>query len=232
MNIIDVMKNKLKLKSIDGTILGIFGGIAVSLGGLGSAIVCAELNSVNIGLSKFIGAVIFPVGIVMIMCMRFELFTSNVLTVSCIDKEHKISNVGIFLSKIWTANFIGAIIVAYVSVKCGVLSDNAIDYVNGIAQTKSQMNIVPMFIKAIFCNILVCIATTMGIKRNPLFAWIPVGLFVVCGFEHSIANMFYFMCNVFSSTISVYGIFVNLSVVTLGNIVGGVIVSKLFRYLE
>lgn len=234
MNIIEVMKNKLRLESIDGAILGVFGGMAVSLGGLGSAIICAEVALMSSGFAKFLGAVIFPVGIVMIMCMRFELFTSNVLTVSCVSEEFKITDICTFLTTIWLANLIGAIIVACLSTKFGVLSSQAIAYINNISQHKMQMSVYAMFTKAVFCNILVCIATVMGVKRNPLFAWIPVGLFVICGFEHSIANMFYFACHVISDflTVNVYELVTNLIVVTVGNIVGGIIVSKLLKYVE
>lgn len=65
-----------------------------------------------------------------------------------------------------------------------------------IATTKCNLSIQEMFFRAILCNILVCVAVmmaatskTVGGKIIGLF--LPIMVFVICGFEHSVANMSY-----------------------------------------
>ena len=101
------------------------------------------------------------------------------------------------------------------------------------------------FIKGILCNFLVCIAVWISFAAKEVVSKIvglffPIMMFVLCGFEHSIANMYYISSGLFAKTNATYvqaatdagvdltnltwGNFSkNLLPVTLGNIVGGAI---------
>ena len=79
-----------------------------------------------------------------------------------------------------------------------------------------------------------------------LGAYLPVSFFVICGFEHSVANLFYIPAGLFAKSIPAYAALAadagldlsgltwigfaigNLLPVTLGNIIGGVLVGGLF----
>jgi formate/nitrite transporter FocA (FNT family) len=83
------------------------------------------------------------------------------------------------------------------------------------------------------CNILVCLAVWQATSASSLASkavgvWWPIAAFVAIGFEHSVANMFLVPAGIFSGADSVdFGTFLgkNLSVVTLGNLIGGVLVG-------
>ena len=86
-------------------------------------------------------------------------------------------------------------------------------------------------IKAILCNILVCLAvwvamgsSSLGGKAVAVFA--PVMLFVLCGFEHSVANMYFIPTGLFLGAEGSVGSFLinNLLPVTIGNIFGGAVI--------
>ena len=94
-----------------------------------------------------------------------------------------------------------------------------------ICETKLNDSLLSMFILAIFCNLLIYIAVD-GFKNNPHIAGKYIGLFlgvvgfIYCGFEHSIADMFYFsVANLWSAESLLY-----ILVVTAGNIVGGLLI--------
>jgi formate/nitrite transporter len=102
------------------------------------------------------------------------------------------------------------------------------------------------FIKGILCNFLVCIAVWISFAAKDIVGKIvglffPIMMFVLCGFEHSVANMYYISAGLFAKMNATYaqaaadagvdlskvtwGNFFgkNLLPVTLGNIVGGAI---------
>ena len=119
------------------------------------------------------------------------------------------------------------------------------------ASAKCALSFASAFVLGIFCNVLVCLAVFAGLSGKDvpgrvLGAFLPVCFFVVCGFEHSIANLFYVPAGLLAKTVPQYAALAaevrldlsgltwggfllgNLLPVTLGNIVGGVGVGGLF----
>jgi formate/nitrite transporter len=112
---------------------------------------------------------------------------------------------------------------------------------------KCSMSFGNAFIMGLFCNILVCTAVLLAfaskdITGKILGIFVPVCLFVICGFEHSIANMYYVPAGLFALKVPGYAKIIsagpniamltwrnflthNLLPVTLGNIVGGVAIG-------
>lgn len=84
-------------------------------------------------------------------------------------------------------------------------------------------------IRGILCNIIVVLAIWMATAAqdivSKLFAsWFPIMLFVLCGFEHSVANMFFIpMGMLLGANVTIGQLITNLVVVTIGNIIGGAI---------
>ena len=184
---------------------GIMAGICIALGG------CAFLSLEN----KVLGALFFVVGLFTICTFGFHLFTGKVAYVFENDRDFVID-----LIPIWVGNFIGCLLVA------GLLSMTRVSGITekaqGMVDIKLNDNLISIFILAIFCNLLIFIAVD-GFKNNPhelgkyLSLTFGVMVFILCGFEHCVANMFYIsMAHMWSGRAFLF-ILVN----TAGNAVGG-----------
>lgn len=111
------------------------------------------------------------------------------------------------------------------------------------ATAKVNLGFFEALLKGIMCNFLVCIAVWMATAASTVTGkiaavFLPIMLFVLCGFEHSIANMFYIPTGIITGTI--YSIpaptiteflLNNLLPVTLGNIIGGAVLVASGYYL-
>ncbi len=221
---------KANLSIFKMILLGMFAGAFIALAGVG-----ATFGNVYAG--KLAGALIFPAGLAMVVVAGSELFTGNCLMVTALLSRE----IGpLRLLKNWLfvfiGNFIGALLVALIVTSSGVL-DPISDSVVATASAKVSMGFPVAMLRGVLCNFLVCIAVwmafgakTVGGKIAAVF--FPVFLFVLCGFEHSIANMYYvpagLFMNWFSGTatagLSVQSFLVeNLLPVTIGNIIGGAV---------
>ena len=100
-----------------------------------------------------------------------------------------------------------------------------------IANHKIYAEAYALFIKGILCNVLVCGAVLLSYTSKDTIgklvgAWLPIMLFVLIGYDHSIANMFYLTAaKLADSSIQVSSILYNLFYVTLGNILGGMAIG-------
>ena len=123
------------------------------------------------------------------------------------------------------------------------------------AAAKCTLSFSDAFIKGIFCNILVCLAVWVAYSAKDsagkvISLFFPILIFVICGFEHCVANMYYISAGLFGKNISSYVVeaeaagidlgvitwenffITNLVPVTLGNIVGGTVcVGVLYWYV-
>ena len=87
-------------------------------------------------------------------------------------------------------------IVAYITVKGGSFNADSLAYLQNIATHKVDASAYALFIKGILCNVLVCGAVIQSYTSRDTIgklvgAWLPIMLFVLIGYDHSIANMFY-----------------------------------------
>lgn len=200
-------------------------GMFIAFGALGSQVINASSGT------SFMGAFIFPVGLILVVCTGSELFTGDCLmAMAVIDK--KISLPGmlktLFIVYIW--NFIGSLFVVFFSYagKLPEMLDGKLGETMGkTAAAKTALLPQVSFAKGVLCNILVCAAVLVAIKTNDivgkmLAAYFPVMLFVLCGFEHSVANMYFIPMGQILNNFDMGLLFYNLLPVTLGNIVGGV----------
>lgn len=211
-------------------VLGMFAGAFIALAG-----VAATFGNVYGG--KIAGACIFPAGLAMVIIAGSELFTGNNLMSMALAKG-KISFGE--LVKNWAfvflGNLIGAMLVALIVVLSGVF-DNISETVVATANAKVGMGMGEAFLRGVLCNFLVCIAVWMAfgaktVSGKILAVFFPIMVFVLCGFEHSVANMFYVPAGIFENMLHGiaggplnFGGFLvyNLLPVTLGNIVGGAV---------
>lgn len=210
-------------------LLSIFAGAFIALAGVG-----ATFGNFYVG--KLAGAVIFPVGLMMVVIAGSELFTgNNLMVVAAAKREITWRKLFSNWALVLLGNFIGAMLVTVLTVYSGVL-DQAAELVINTAVAKNNLGFVEALFRGILCNFLVCIAVwmafmsdTLGGKVAAIFG--PIMLFVLCGFEHSIANMFYGPAGILMSlktgiatNLTPLSFFLqNLIPVIIGNIVGGAV---------
>lgn len=212
-------------------ILGIFAGMFIGFGAHADIVVIQTLGGkVDIGLAKLFGASVFPVGIMLVIMAGAELFTgNNLMTLSVL--ENRITFKQMFKNWIFVyiGNFIGSILLAVLLSSSGLYASQAMaDKAIAIANAKINLTFAQALIRAFLCNILVVLACWMQAGSKDMIGkifslWFPIMLFVLAGFEHSIANMFFVPLGKFiGADISWGQIWLcNLIPVTLGNIVGG-----------
>ena len=139
----------------------------------------------------------------------------------------------------WVGNLIGSVITAAIFTGTGLATGDIGTYMANLAVTKASGGMVDLFAKAVMCNICVCLAIWCGAKMKSEGGKIAMNVccvvtFVTCGFEHSVANMTFFavgLMNPNGMAISMSGVIMNLIVVTIGNMIGGIICVALPYYL-
>lgn len=195
------------------TIKGILGGMFIGAGAL-------AYLSID---SKVVGALFFTLGLFAILTLDLNLFTGKLCYV--VEKKNY-KEVGLTL----LGNFIGTFLTASL-VKLTRL--NVIEKAQQIVDIKLNDNLLSLFILAIFCNILIYLAVE-GYKNfdgiwKVLALFFGVSVFVICGFEHSVADMFYFCL---STNLLSGQMILRLFIIILGNIVGGLGIRLLLNYLR
>lgn len=226
---------KSKLSTKKSILLGILAGLFIGLGALGNILISQTIK--DPGLAKFAGASIFPIGLMLVVVCGAELFTgNNLMTMAVMDKKITTKEMIRNWVLVYIANFIGAIIlVAFVYFSDTLVKDAAIKSIN-IAQSKANLGFTSAFLKGVMCNIIVVLAVWFATAGkdivSKIFAcWFPIMLFVLCGFEHSIANMFFIPIGMaLGADVSILQLTFNLIAVTLGNIVGGAIIVPYIYY--
>lgn len=201
------------MKIIKTFVYGILAGVSIAIGGT----VFLSLDN------KVLGALFFTVGLFTVCTFGFNLFTGKVCYIFESDWKFALD-----LIIIWLGNFLGAWLTgeALRATRISSISEKAIS----MCQVKLSDSLMSIFILAIFCNILIFIAVD-GFRNNPhvpgkyLAIFFGVTVFILCGFEHSVANMFYITMAGMWSGKSLLFILVN----TLGNAVGGVLIPLLRR---
>jgi len=234
---------KAKRKASELFVLGILAGLILGCAGASAATV--SLAGGSLSATRLISSAIFPMGLVIIIFTGSELFTGNCLiSISVLDKSTSLSGMLRNLVIVYLGNFVGCAAVAAVSAYCG-LFDNAALAAAAVstAAAKCSLSFGRAFFLGVMCNLMVCLGVVCAISATSasgkaVGAYMPVCLFIICGFEHSIANMYFVPAGLFAAGLphvkeAVSGLanignlswanfaFKNLLPVTLGNIAGG-----------
>lgn len=196
---------------------GILAGMCISIGGA----VFLTLES------KVLGAVFFMAGLFVVCTFGFNLFTGKVCYVFENDKQYALN-----LIPIWLGNLVGSLIIScfiLLSRNGAAIHERAV----GLCNTKLNDSLVSIFFLAILCNIMIYIAVD-GYKNNPheigkyLSIFFGITVFIICGYEHCVANMFYLTVGGAWGAKAVVFLIVN----TIGNFAGGVFFPLLRSYLK
>ena len=233
-------------------VLAIASGVFIGMGAVASSTAAHALT--DAGMVRLVSGLIFPVGLVMVVILGVELFTGNALMVTAV--LNKQITWGQLLRNwviVYLGNFVGAVLLAAGIAFFGQLNIGGGElavYTAKVAAAKASLPWGNAFVMGIFCNLLVCIAVYVGNSAQDTGGKIlglvaPIFVFVIAGFEHCVANMYYIPAGIFANMNAAYtgmiadagintvvlnwGAFFidNLIPVTLGNIVGGVLVGLL-----
>lgn len=251
-NIIETYEKKANYPYIKSIILGFLAGMFIALGGFASTVASHSVD--NFGLAKFVAGSIFPIGLMLIILCGTDLFTGNILLVApLLEKRITLKQVLINWFIIFFSNFLGAAFISFLIYSTGNLEFNNFilgGYALKVAATKGSLTFTKAFASGILCNLLVCLAvwisyTTKDMTGKILGIWFVIMTFIVSGFEHCVANMYYFSIALFCkgnpafaeaiklppeklAKVDISHIINNLIPVTLGNIVGGAFVAIIF----
>jgi formate transporter len=237
---------KLTLAPRDLMIRGVLSGAI-----LGVATSLAVTASVSTG-QAMVGAIIFPVGLVMIVLLGLELITGSfaLLPLPWLDREASGASVLANWGWVFVANLIGSVI--YGALLAIALTDMGAIEPAGVALRIVQIaeakttgyaafgaaGMVTVFVKAILCNWMVCLAVVLAMSTTSTIgkiatAWMPVFVFFAQGFEHSVVNMFLIPTGMMLGakvTVADWWLW-NQIPVTLGNLVGGFTFTGLAIYM-
>lgn len=203
-----------KIKSWAGTfLLAVLAGISISIGCI---IYLTQENHV-------VGSFLFSVGLMTICVFRWNLYTGKVAYISYRD-PHKL----LWIFMIWLGNLAGTL-AASAAVLATRHAGRLREQVLNVVQPKLDDSYHSLFLLSVFCGILMYIAVE-GFRSNPhpagkyLAIIFSVMVFILSGFEHCVANMFYFWLAGMTGKSMIC-----LVVMTLGNTVGGAGIAWLHR---
>ncbi|XJZ25663.1 formate/nitrite transporter family protein [Bacillota bacterium Lsc_1132] len=220
--------------------LGFLGGAFISIGYLLDIRVTASLPKDWGTFGSFLGASVFPLGLILIVLAGGELLTGNMMAVSMAFFAKKVSIGKLINNWIWitVTNFIGALFVAYVfGHLAGLTSEGPfLAKTVAFAQGKVSEAFWPSFFSAIGCNWLVGLALWLSygseeMSSKILSIWFPIMGFVAIGFQHVVANMFVIPAAIFAGQLNWGQYIQNFIPVFLGNAVGGSIFVSLLYWL-
>jgi formate transporter len=239
-------KRKLALAPRDLLIRGMLSGAIL---GVATSLAFTGAVQTNIPL---VGALIFPVGLISIVLLGLELVTGSfaLLPLPWLNREASATSVLVNWGWVFIGNLIGSVI--YGALLAIALTNMGTTAPAGVAarivataEAKTigyaalgTAGMVTVFVKAMLCNWLVCLALVLAMTTNSTIgkiacAWMPIFIFFAQGFEHSVVNMFIIPTGMMMGakvTVADWWLW-NQIPVTLGNIVGGFVFTGLAIYM-
>ena len=178
-----------------------------------------------------VGGLCFSVGLFGVLCCEAKLFTGSVLDIRSVwDGERPLSGVIGTWAAVWALNLVGAVIVALMASQTGI-DKNLV--VTAATNSKMAMPWHELLIRAVLCNVMVCMSVwtfkrSDGKVADALAACVlPVACFVACGWEHSVADMFYMALACIANPFKWPGFLYVVGLSTIGNVIGGTAFSWL-----
>jgi len=256
----DVAYSKATKAFVSAFYLAITAGMFISLAFVFYITVTTGSENMPWGISKLIGGLAFSMGLLLVVVVGGELFTSSTLTLIA-KASNRITTARMLKNwaVVYFGNFIGAAFLVILIFLAGLYgADNGQWGLNAlqVAQHKLHHTFTEAVALGMLCNIMVCLAIWMAFGArtitDKMFAvLLPVAMFVASGFEHSIANMFMVPTGImihhfappefwaaighspseFADITTLNFVAHNLIPVTIGNIIGGGVVVGLMHWM-
>lgn len=246
---------KAKRSTVLLILLGILAGALIALGS--AATNTAVYGIQEVWTARMICGLLFPFGLGMVVIMGAELFTGNCLiAISVLDRRCTVGQMTRSLVIVYLANLVGSLLVSVGCAWFGQLnySGGALAvYTMKVAAGKCALPFQNAVVLGFLCNFLVCLGVLMALAAKDvpgkiMGAFLPVAYFVLCGFEHCVANMYYIPAGLMAKAVPAYAqlaaesgldlsaltvsnfVLKNLVPVTIGNILGGVFLGWLMWF--
>lgn len=240
-NMIQAGTTKAKLGAKHLILRGILSGAL-----LGFATTLALTGTAQTGLG-IVGALIFPVGFVMIVLLGLELVTGNfaVVPLGVLDRRTTMSRLWFNWGWVFFGNLVGGILYAILFAKTLAPAAPLAKMLVSISETKTlgyaklgYDGFMAAFVKAILCNWMVTLGVVMALTSQStsgkiVAMWLPILTFFAQGFEHSVVNMFVIPAGmILGAQVSFSDWWLwNQIPVTLGNVFGGFVCTGFALYL-
>lgn len=201
------------MKKLADFLYAIMAGAFIAMGG----VVFLSLDN------KIVGAFMFSLGLFAVCTLKYNLFTGKVGYLFCNDVKTYLP----WCLMVWVGNLIGSIIVAEL-VRLTRVAPGIIEKSTKLVQVKADDTLISLFVLGIFCNIMVVHAVDQYLN-NPheigkyLGIVMSIMVFILCGFEHCIADMFYIQMTRMWNSQTI----IALIVITLGNVLGGILIPTM-----
>ena len=244
MRVREVGETKASMPVFTMFALAVLAGAFVALGALFFTVTVttgASSQPMAFGLMRLAGGITFSLGLILVVVGGAELFTGNNL-IAMAWASGRVTTRQVMRNWGWVylGNLVGAVGTAVLVWLAGVqtMSDGAVgETMVQIARSKIALDPVSALARGVLCNVLVCLALWLcmgarSVTDKILATVFPITAFVACGFEHSVANMYFLPIGVAlaagtSAPLSVAGALSNLALVTIGNVTGGTVLVAL-----
>ena len=242
---VQLARRKSELPVRDMLIRGILAGAFL---GYATSLVFVVLSQ---GIAPIVGAILFPVGFVILVLLGLELVTGNfaLLPAGVMAGTVRVSKLFRNWGCVYLGNLIGGLLYAalfYLAITSWRTGNggSVADLVKQAAQKKTLAYMAlgsqgwgTAFVKAILCNWMVTIGAMLALVSRSTVGkitamWLPIMTFFALGLEHSVVNMYLIPSGMmFGAPISVrQALFWNLLPVTLGNLVAGALLTGAALY--
>lgn len=221
---------KARLPLLTQALLGVLAGAFIGLGGLMYTLVASDAG-LGFAAQRLLGGLVFSLGLVLVTVAGAELFTgNNLLAMAWASGRIGTGEVLRNWLVVALANFVGAAGLALLVAASGHAGLNHGEVGQAavrIAVAKTDLSPLQAFSRGVLCNLLVCMAVWMALGGRSLVDKVvavvfPVTAFVAAGFEHSIANLYFFpLAMLLGGPVGWADLAANLLPVVAGNLVGG-----------
>ncbi|MGN0255485.1 MAG: formate/nitrite transporter family protein [Chordicoccus sp.] len=184
----------------------------------------------------------FGIALSLVVIAGSELFTGNnlVMAAGIFQKKITVSEAVKLWIVCWIGNLAGSALLAVLFHFSGLNNEATATFLATAAATKMTVPFVPLLIRGILCNVLVCLAIWCSFRCKSdagklIMVFWCLFAFIVCGFEHSVANMTQLtvaLLDPAGQAVSIGGYFYNLVTVTIGNMIGGICFVALPYYVS
>lgn len=227
-------------------LLGILAGVFIGLGAVFCTLVTTGIDT-GFGLTKLLGGLVFCLGLILVVVAGAELFTGNsLLTMSFISGRTSLARLAKNWGIVYFANLAGALALVGLMFYTNQWAFSGYGVgANALLTANAKVNLGfgEALVRGILCNFLVCLAVWLCFSARTVAGKIlaiifPITAFVACGFEHSIANMYFIPMGILMTgqpavlgaagitseavaNLTWAGFVGNLVPVTIGNVIGG-----------
>jgi len=183
---------------------------------------------------KILQGVSFAAALSLVVFAGAELFTGNVfvMTAGVILKEVRLRDAIGLCAFCYIGNLVGSVLIAALFLGTGYLHGPVLEAAHAAMSVKTEPYFWELFVRGVLCNLLVCAGVwcmyrLQNESSKLIMIFWCIYLFVICGFEHSIANMTLFSLETMSGVSGVVfsQMMANLGAVTFGNLLGGMALS-------